>query len=155
MLARARWVRGSNLSGKGRLQNVIFYVRISQIQDQKRTQLERPHWVYCTLSIYYMGGLYNISRRGLSRVAYPGQGMREPSRGMSECRAPTSFRLTFNCWIRGAIGTNLLAYGRILFWKQRRQDAEGLSQNWWVFGIIFPFDLQIDGCKTSNCFKRV
>ncbi len=40
---------GSDLSGKRTFTNVIFDVRISQIQDQKRTQPKRPCWVYCTL----------------------------------------------------------------------------------------------------------
>ena len=61
-------------------------------------QPERPLWVYCALSAFSADSI-NMSRRGLSRVAYPGQGMREPSRGIGESRAPTSFHaqcLTLN-----------------------------------------------------------
>lgn len=58
--------------------NVIFYARISQIQDQKTTQPKRPHQVYCTLSALMLcaseGASCNMSWRGLTRVAYPGQG---------------------------------------------------------------------------------
>jgi len=52
--------------------NVIFDIRISQIQDQKITQ-PNVHIGCIVPCSYFMSGL-NISRRGLSRVAYPGQG---------------------------------------------------------------------------------
>ena len=61
------------LEAKRTLRNVFFYVRISQIQRPEETQPKRPLWVYCTLSAG-VADSFNMSRRGLSRVAYPGQG---------------------------------------------------------------------------------
>ena len=56
------------------------------------TQQERPRWVYCTLLTFKVSCLYNISRRGLSRVAYPGQGnARAHTRDKREVELPTSF----------------------------------------------------------------
>ena len=52
------------------------------------TQPKRPRWVYCIL--------YNISRRGLTRVAYLDEGaMREPETwDKREVVTPTSLHLT-------------------------------------------------------------
>ena len=52
--------------------NVIFYVRISQIQDQKRRNKDVHFGCIVSCHIHYDS--LNISRRGLSRVAYPGLG---------------------------------------------------------------------------------
>ena len=51
------------------------YLRRADLANQssEETQPKRPHWVYCALASLLWGGL-NISRRGLSRVAYPEQG---------------------------------------------------------------------------------
>ena len=58
---------------------------------QEDAQPERPHWVYCIqllpLHLHCNGisVIFNITRRGLSRVAYPCiWAMREPTRGISE-----------------------------------------------------------------------
>ena len=58
---------------------------------QEDAQPERPHWVYCIqllpLHLHCNGitVISNITRRGLSRVAYPCiWAMREPTRGISE-----------------------------------------------------------------------
>ena len=57
---------------------------------QEDAQPERPHWVYCIqllpLHLHCNGisVIFNITRRGLSRVAYPCiWAMREPTRGIS------------------------------------------------------------------------
>ena len=52
----------------------------------EETQPERLRRVYYTLSssVVGTGRVNNMLWRGLTRVAYPGQGMREPSSGISE-----------------------------------------------------------------------
>ena len=51
-----------NLLEKGRLRTLSSTVR-SRKSRTRRYATERSRWVYCSL--------YNISRRGLTRVAYP------------------------------------------------------------------------------------
>ncbi len=63
------------------------YLRLSNLAhsspEENATETSMLGVLYPVLSPR-AGGHYNISRRGLSRVAYPGQGMREPDSGMSE-----------------------------------------------------------------------
>ena len=60
---------GQNLVVKGRLRNVIFYVQISQINASEDIATGTSTLVVlCTDCIVVS---LNISRRGLSRVAYP------------------------------------------------------------------------------------
>ena len=67
-----RGFEGQNILEKRTFTNVIFYRRISQIQAQEENATERPRWVYYTLPApIVMADKCNISRRGLTRVAYP------------------------------------------------------------------------------------
>ena len=61
---------------KGRLRTPSSTVESRKFKSPEETQPERLRWVYCTLSPYYNKGRLpcNTSRRGLTRVAYPGQG---------------------------------------------------------------------------------
>ena len=59
---------------KGRLRTLTSTVESRKFSLRRETQPERPLRVYCTLlalSNQRREHLYNISRRGLSRVAYP------------------------------------------------------------------------------------
>ena len=61
---------------KGRLRTLSSTVESRKFKS-RRNATERPRWVYYTLLIHARRGMqimYNISRRGLTRVAYPGQG---------------------------------------------------------------------------------
>ena len=102
----------------GRLHDVIFYVRISQIHCQEDTQQETS-----TLGVLYPVRIViaivdiccNISRRGLSRVAYPWQGN---ARALTWDRQRVEYprlshffqRHFINRRIRVSIGTNILMF---------------------------------------------
>ena len=71
--------------------NVIFYIRISQIQrpEDYATGASTLGVLYAVHPLARLSARdfcrYNIARRGLSRVAYPNTwAMREPARGISE-----------------------------------------------------------------------
>ena len=68
---------GQDILEKRTFTNVIFYRQISQIKHKKKTQ--RSVRVGCIIPccltfVVSWRNMYNISRRGLTRVAYPGQG---------------------------------------------------------------------------------
>ena len=82
--------RVNNLLVKGRLRNVIF--RVSNLANLNLHLRERNRNVRVGCIVTYC----NISRRGLTRVAYLDEGaMREPETwDKREVVTPTSFQLT-------------------------------------------------------------
>ena len=78
---------------KGRLRTLSLVVSTSQLEtSSKETQLERPLWVYCTLSVLLT--TVSICLSVVYRVAYLDEGaMRRPRRRDKRNRAPTSFRI--------------------------------------------------------------
>ena len=73
------------LFGNRTFTDVIFYIRISQVQCIRRYATERPCWVYDTLTAAAYSrcatGLH-ITRRGLLELLILMQGMREPECGI-------------------------------------------------------------------------
>ena len=59
--------RVTNLLEIGRLRTLSSTVESRKFKSQEDAQPKRPRWVYCYHTV-------NISRRGLTRVAYPWQG---------------------------------------------------------------------------------
>ena len=83
---------GSLHCGYRTFTNVVFNIRISQIQDQKARN--RNVRVRCIIpcSLVEMRQEHNILWRGLTRVAYPGQGnARARMWDKREVEIPTSF----------------------------------------------------------------
>lgn len=79
---------------KRTLRVVIFYLQISQINDQKKRNRKRLRWEYYTLvsELIHEAGMCNTIRRGLTRVAFPEQGnARARTWDKRECRAPHVF----------------------------------------------------------------
>lgn len=56
---------------KGRYETFSSTWESRKFKVQEETQPKRPLWVYCTLSAAGVADGFNMSRRGLSRVAYP------------------------------------------------------------------------------------
>ena len=85
--------RVTTLWKKGRLRTLSLVVSTSQLEtSSKETQPERPHWVYCTLSVLLT--TVSICLGVGYRVAYLDEGaMRRPRRRDERSRAPTSFRI--------------------------------------------------------------
>lgn len=75
--------------------NVIFYVQISQIKAQKkRNRSVHLGCIILCLHFFVQMDCYNISRRGLTRVAYPEQGnARARTWDRRTVETPTSFVL--------------------------------------------------------------
>ena len=86
--------------------NVIFSIWISQIQALEDTQLKRPLWVYCTLSILLRQSQY-ISAWAIELLILVRGNARAQMRDRRS-RAPTSFAYIIaniiNRWIWVAIG---------------------------------------------------
>ena len=65
-------LRVKDILEKRTFTNVIFDIQISQIKASEENATERPRWVYYTLPTPVVKvDQCNISRRGLTRVAYP------------------------------------------------------------------------------------
>ena len=65
---------GQNFVVKGRLRTLSSTSESRKFKS-RRNATERPRWVYYTLQTSMVSAdKCNISRRGLTRVAYPGQG---------------------------------------------------------------------------------
>ena len=73
--------------------NVIFSIWISQIQALEDTQLKRPLWVYCTLSILLRQSQY-ISAWAIELLILVRGNARAQMRDRRS-RAPTSFRIYY------------------------------------------------------------
>ena len=88
---------GQTLVVKGRLRTLSSVCESRKFHSTRRNAT-RTSTLGVLHSAYTFMGIVNISRRGLSRVAYPWQGDARALHRDKRSRAPTSFRIIItNC----------------------------------------------------------
>ncbi len=92
---------------------------------------------------------YNIARRGLSRVAYPGQGnARARMWDRREVEQPTSFRLTLitlnpGSWRQKGKGITMNTINGMTFYDSLTKLTIGFLLTWWCLPKILYSNIQI------------